>query len=69
MRQLKCNAKSAFQTQVLVKCLFQTKCCLALVCQDLGFCTREQFGIDLAVASVSVESPICQTTKSSHFVL
>ena len=68
MRQLHCIAKSTFQTQVLVTCLFQT-CFLAFVWQDLGFCTGEKFGIDLAIVSVYVVPPVCQTTKSSHFVL
>ena len=33
------------------------------------FCSREKFGIDLVVVSVSVVPPVCQTTKSSNFVL
>ena len=57
MRQLHCNAKCAFKTQVLVTFL----CFLAFVKQDLGF-TREKFGIDLILVSVSGVPPVCQTT-------
>ena len=59
IRQVQCNANCAFQ---------QNMCFLASVRQNL-FYTQKKFGINLALVPVSGVPPICQTQKSSHFVL
>ena len=69
MRQLHCNAKSAFQTQVPVTFFFILNVVFSGVClTGSWFCTLEKFGIDLVLVSFSVVPPVCQQRAAFCFI-